>query len=88
MKEILNYEKSVSLCLSKYIKYGNANTMPVPNHSTLLMKNVYWKALEEDPWLKDYFPDYHPDYLPPWDFFWAVYKTKFPGKAQALITEA
>jgi len=62
--------------------------MPVPKHVTLLMKNVYRKSLEEDPQLKDYFPDYHPDYLPPRDFFWAIYKTKFPGKAQALITEA
>jgi len=35
--------------LSKYIKFGSANTMPVPNHPTLLMKNLYRKVLEEDP---------------------------------------
>jgi len=26
--------------------------------------------------------------LPPRSFFWAVYKTKFPGKAQAYIDAA
>jgi len=39
--------------------------MPVPNHPSLLMKNLYRKALEEDPQLKDYFPDYTPEFLPP-----------------------
>ena len=52
------------------------------------MKNLYRKVLEEDPQLKDYFPDYTPEYLPPRDFFWAVYRTKFPQKSLAIIDAA
>ena len=38
--------------------------------------------------MKEYFPDYSEDYLPPWSFFWAIFKTIFPKKAEAMIDAA
>lgn len=52
------------------------------------MKNVYWWVLQEEPWLKAYFPDYDPDYIPPWSFFWAIFKTVNPRKSKEMIDEA
>ncbi len=52
------------------------------------MKKVYWKVLQAEPRMKDFFPDYDPEYVPPRSFFWAVYKTVNPWKAKELIDEA
>ena len=87
MKEILNLDKNVSP-LTQYIKFNVANLQPVPTHNDLLMKNVYRKAVEKHPRLKDYFPDYFPEYLPPRGFFWPIYKTLHPGDAQKLINDS
>lgn len=68
--------------------HKQANTIPIEMYPQVPLKKIYDRVTQEKPELREYFPDYHEDYCPQWRFFWTMYLSVLPEKAEEELDRA
>ena len=74
--------------ISQCVLHKQANTIPIELYPPDPIKKIYDHVLRSNPDFKDYFPDYYEEYCPQRRFFWTMYLTVLPEKAEAELEKA